>query len=128
MSKIIIATAEMVKAFEDYMASVKLGEAHAARFHQLAKRIHTLSELHSEMYAALLIEQESAKEIIESTDEPEPRAYTQFMEHYMEFKVVQKLFQEAVKEAESEKAFIDWHFATTVQPEHEKALKLLEGK
>jgi hypothetical protein len=122
---IIIATTDMLKALEDYMASVKLGANHAARVVVLAHRVQVLGELHSEMHAALLVEHEAAKDSMDSSDMPEPPAYKDFLAHYAEFKVINKLLNESIKDMESEKEFIEWHAATNVLPEYTTAMKLL---
>jgi len=125
MSKIIIATPAMLKALDDYAASLKLGAKHVARIMLLCQRVEALSLLGRELYAALQVQQEIALEAVKG-DDPEPAAYDECLAAYEDYKVVYRLMQVAVVEATTEKDFIDWHAVTVLKPQYDEIMKIMD--
>jgi hypothetical protein len=118
---------DMLTALQQYTTSVKLGANHAARVIVMAHRFQVLKDIFDEMNAAMLVEHEAVKEIMDAGIDPEPQAYKDFLAHYEDFKVVHKLMQATAKEVEEEKGFIDWHMANGILPDYEAAMKHLKG-
>ena len=117
--------AEMLEAVQSYTDSVKLGANHALRIVVLSHRIKVLSDIHREMCDSIAAECDTVKDMIESTNNPEPPGYREAMEHHRDLQAIQHIMEATLKEANEEKDFTDWHMAVAVLPEYEKAMKHL---
>jgi len=119
--------ADMIASLSQYTASIKLGANHAARVIVMAHRFQVLKDIFDEKNAAMLVEHEVVKEIMDAGTDPEPQAYKDFLAHYEEFKVVHKLMTDTAKEVQEEKDFLDWHMANGITQDYEAAMLHLKG-
>src|SRR5208337_5676492 len=92
--------ADMIASLSQYTTSVKLGAGHAARVIVMAHRFQVLKDIFDEKNAAMLVEHESEKVIMDAGTDPEPQAYKDFLAHYEDFKIVHKLMADTAKEVQ----------------------------